>query len=335
MSKIFISYRRLDSQYVTGSIYDRLATQFGSKAIFKDVDNIPPGVDYRAFLRNEITKSRVFLAVIGRNWLKRTSSGKKSPLDDPRDFVRIEIEFALKRRIPIIPILVGGADMPSEHMLTPNVRALAYRNATLVRPAPDFHRDMDRLIDILTGILGKRLKKSPPIGSDTYRRDSNRPRRNQRSRNLSPPKKTKKKTRSIQLQKTSSPKKQKGSSLTPKQNLERLKKLAAAQKLRKTTMAQADLQKKSSPYANPPLVRKKKSGKLTPRDNLLRLQKLAKAQRARKATLSKKISIPKKQTPAQLQKTRNKRKLAITMKRIENLRRLRKLAKARKARKAS
>jgi hypothetical protein len=86
----------------------------------------------------------VLLAVIGRNWIE--SRGSEKRLDDPRDFVKIEIETALERRIPIVPLLVQAAPMPNEEDLPPSLRPLAYYNAISIRPDPDFHQDMTRLV---------------------------------------------------------------------------------------------------------------------------------------------------------------------------------------------
>ncbi|MGE3154457.1 MAG: SUMF1/EgtB/PvdO family nonheme iron enzyme [Nitrospiraceae bacterium] len=149
MSKILISYRREDSADVTGRMYDRLIQQFDRESVFKDVDSIPLGVDFRTYLDEQVAKCQVFLAVIGRDWMKTKGGKGKSRLEDPRDFVRIEIESALKRGIPLIPVLVGGASIPPAERLPKSIEDLAYRNGIAVRPDPDFHRDMDRLIDYL------------------------------------------------------------------------------------------------------------------------------------------------------------------------------------------
>jgi len=149
MSKILISYRREDSAHVTGRIYDRLTQQFGRTAVFKDVDNIPLGIDFRIYLDQEVAKCDVFLAVIGRHWMKPQGQKGKSRLADPADFVRLEIEAALKRQIPVIPVLVEGAVIPPADRLPTSLQGLSYRNGIIVRPDPDFHRDMDRLIEHL------------------------------------------------------------------------------------------------------------------------------------------------------------------------------------------
>jgi formylglycine-generating enzyme required for sulfatase activity len=108
------------------------------------------GIDFRTYLDEQVAKCDVFLAVIGRDWMKAKGRRGKSRLEDPGDFVRIEIESALKRNIPIIPVLVGGASIPPADRLPASIQELPYRNGIAVRPDPDFHRDMDRLIESLT-----------------------------------------------------------------------------------------------------------------------------------------------------------------------------------------
>jgi hypothetical protein len=143
---IFISYRRQDSSDVTGRIYDRLVQHFSKEAIFKDVDSIPLGMDFRMLLGDAVGKCNLLLAIVGRQWLNSQNESGTRRLDDPRDFVRIEIESALQRDIPVIPLLVQGAGVPAENDLPSSMRALVYRNAISIRPDPDFHHDIDRLI---------------------------------------------------------------------------------------------------------------------------------------------------------------------------------------------
>lgn len=150
MTRLFISYRRADSQTITGRIYDRLLQAFGGpQAVFKDVDSIPVGVDFKAYLDQQIARSDAVLVIIGPQWLTIADESGRRRLDSPDDFVRLEIEFALRRGMLVIPVLVGGAAMPAETSLPKSLRALAYRNAALVRDDPDFHHDMDRLIGSL------------------------------------------------------------------------------------------------------------------------------------------------------------------------------------------
>ena len=143
---IFISYRREDSADVTGRIYDRLVAAFGRETIFKDVDSIPMGVNFKEYLDKQVQHTRVMLAVIGPKWLTVTDSQGARRLDNPADFVRIEVEMGLQRKIPVIPLLVSGASMPRENQLPATLQNLSLQNGTQIRPDPDFHRDMDRLI---------------------------------------------------------------------------------------------------------------------------------------------------------------------------------------------
>lgn len=147
--KIFLSYRREDSADVSGRIYDRLTQAFEKAQVFKDVDSIPLGLDFRKHLQQTVTNCDVVLVVVGDRWLTASTTNGKRRLDDPKDFVRIELETALQREIPVIPVLVRGASVPEETELPPTLSTLAYRNGIAVRSDPDFHRDMDRLIQSL------------------------------------------------------------------------------------------------------------------------------------------------------------------------------------------
>ena len=144
--QIFISYRRDDAAYVTGHINDLLRKEFGHDAVFTDIDNIALGVDFRAVLDQTVSQCQVLLAVIGVDWLTVRDQEGGLRLQDPADFVRIEIESALKRDIPVIPLLVSGAKMPAAEELPESLRGLAFRNGTQIRPAQDFIVDMARLI---------------------------------------------------------------------------------------------------------------------------------------------------------------------------------------------
>lgn len=153
-NSIFISYRRSDSNDVTGRIYDRLSNHFGRDIVFKDVDSIPSGVDFRTYLNQGAGNCRVLIAVIGSTWLTVSDAHGKRRLDDPDDWVRAEIEIALRRGIPVIPLLVGGASPPGVEELPEALKQLSYQNAAQSRPDPDFHKDLDRLIQRLEEIVG-------------------------------------------------------------------------------------------------------------------------------------------------------------------------------------
>lgn len=114
--------------------------------MFKDVDSIPLGIDFRQHLENALSQCRVLIAVIGDQWIERGSAVGKRRIDDSRDQLRVELEVALGRNIPVIPVLVRKASVPTEEELPPSLKSLAYRNGIQVRPDPDFSGDMDRLI---------------------------------------------------------------------------------------------------------------------------------------------------------------------------------------------
>jgi TIR domain len=155
---IFISYRRDDSSDVTGRIYDRLIQHFGKHSVFKDVDNIPLGVDFRERLGYSVGRCDVLLAVIGRQWL--IGEGGRHRLSEVHDFVRIEIEAALERNIPVVPVLVQAAPFPRPEDLPATLQSLVYRNGIPVRADPDFHQDMDRLIRGIEAYLKRKTIKS-------------------------------------------------------------------------------------------------------------------------------------------------------------------------------
>src|SRR5262249_58327372 len=125
---------------------DRLAQTFGHKTIFLDVEDIPAGVDFAKYLSDQVAASRVFLAVIGPTWLdaKDESGGRR--IDDPDDFVAIEITAALGRNIRVIPVLVEGARMPKVGELPDPLKALARRQAVDVGQL-QFGRDAEALVE--------------------------------------------------------------------------------------------------------------------------------------------------------------------------------------------
>ncbi|MEO6080501.1 MAG: TIR domain-containing protein [Steroidobacteraceae bacterium] len=152
-SGIFISYRRSDNPDATGRIYDRLVAEFGKTRVFKDVDSIPLGTDFRGHLNQIVGGCAVVLAIIGPSWADTRSNAGQRRLEDPDDFVRIELEAALARGIPVVPVLVGNATMPGVTQLPTSLAELAYRQSIQVRPDPDFHNDATRLVSALQVIL--------------------------------------------------------------------------------------------------------------------------------------------------------------------------------------
>ena len=152
MPKIFISYRRADSRKDAGRIHDRLVQAFGVENVFMDVnnDNIPIGKDFRGILRESVANCDVLLALIGKSWLNIMDEQGARRLDNPNDFVRIEIESALRRdSCLVIPVTVDGTFPPASKDLPDTLRELAFKNASNVRDDPDFHPDVDKIIRAL------------------------------------------------------------------------------------------------------------------------------------------------------------------------------------------
>jgi TIR domain len=148
MPKIAISYRRADSQDITGRIFDRLIQRFGRQSVFRDIDSIRPGIDFREQIEETLQRTDVLLAIVGPKWLGR-GKGAESRLDNEADLVRIEVATALKRKIPVIPVLVGGTKMPTTKQLPDDLKAFAFRHAVAVDSGRDFDHHVDGLIRVL------------------------------------------------------------------------------------------------------------------------------------------------------------------------------------------
>lgn len=151
--QLFISYRRSESQPFVGRISDRLTGRFGCENVVWD-PIIPVGCDFKEFIAEALQRCRVLLVVLGPDWISICDKpGGRRRIDDPNDLVRFEVETAIGRGIPIIPVLVGGAGMPAVELLPESLKKLHYRNALPVRPDPDFDVDIQRLIGSLEGYL--------------------------------------------------------------------------------------------------------------------------------------------------------------------------------------
>ncbi|MBE9156071.1 SUMF1/EgtB/PvdO family nonheme iron enzyme [Nodosilinea sp. LEGE 06152] len=159
---IFISYRRLTSIDIAGRIYDRLVARFGENSVFKDVNSVPFGVNFRHHLEQEVCHCPVLLAIIDPQWLEVADAHGRPKLANSSDWVRMEIEAALRRDRLVIPVLVGGATLPEDAALPDGMRGLVHRQSTVVRCDPDFHHDMDRLIQRIEGVFGSLAVGSTP-----------------------------------------------------------------------------------------------------------------------------------------------------------------------------
>ena len=146
MAKIFISYRREDAGFAVDQVHGALKPYAASADdIFVDVDNIPPGVDFVEHLNKYVDQCDVMLVAIGVNWLRAVDASGARRLDDREDFVRIEIETALARGIPVVPLLLGGAKLPGEEELPESLRPLIRKQAVEI-PRGGVQPAIDRMM---------------------------------------------------------------------------------------------------------------------------------------------------------------------------------------------
>lgn len=154
---VFINYRREDTAGHAGRLFDRLSDRLPGR-VFMDVDTIEPGVDFAEVIEQAVGKCEVLIVMIGREWLKVTDATGARRLDNPNDFVRLEVASALDRNIRVIPVLVEDATMPRPEDLPPDLAKLARRNAIELSDAR-WAFDVDRLIQTIQGVL---QEKAPP-----------------------------------------------------------------------------------------------------------------------------------------------------------------------------
>jgi hypothetical protein len=152
MSRIFISYRRDDAAGDAGRLADHLNRRFGADHVFLDIDAIGPGRDFVRVLRESLQQTAAMLVVIGPRWTSLRAADGTRRLDDPNDFVRLEVETALGRDIPVVPVLVQGAGLPPKQDLPEPLAALATRQAVTLDHA-EFHDDCERLCDRLSPLI--------------------------------------------------------------------------------------------------------------------------------------------------------------------------------------
>jgi hypothetical protein len=142
---IFVSYRRQDTQSATGRLCDKLQQHFDAAQVFHDIESIEPGANFAATIAQKVSASAVVLVMIGPRWLDASGSDGRRRLDDPGDIVRLEVATALRRKIPVIPVLVEGATMPSASALPDEIGALAMHQAHEISEQR-WQYDTDRLV---------------------------------------------------------------------------------------------------------------------------------------------------------------------------------------------
>ena len=169
MRPIFISYRRDDTEGQAGRLFEDLREAFGAEAVFMDVATIEPGVDFRRAIERHTAACGALLALIGRNWLTAKGANGQRRLDDPNDYVRLETAAALRRDIPVIPVLVRDATMVRAEDLPEDLRELAYRNGVELTHAR-WESDVQLLIKALRPlVLGEAASTAAPSAPASLR----------------------------------------------------------------------------------------------------------------------------------------------------------------------
>lgn len=133
MRKVFVSYRRQDSSGHAGRLQERLKVELGRKNVFVDVASVDPGTNFHDAIAGAIGDAKALIAVIGADWISARDGNGRRRLDDPDDYVRLELEQAFQHNIKVIPALVRGAKMPRADQLPESLRRLSEIQALELR----------------------------------------------------------------------------------------------------------------------------------------------------------------------------------------------------------
>jgi hypothetical protein len=164
MAGVFISYRRDDSSGQAGRLYDHLIQRYGQDLVLRDQESIRPGVNFVRWIQEAVGTCNALLAVIGRDWAAAVDLSQRRRLDDPKDFVRLEIATALERNTLVIPVLVENAGMPSEEELPDPLKPLAFINAIELTDKRwrDDVRMLEEALEEQTDLAGATPDDAPP-----------------------------------------------------------------------------------------------------------------------------------------------------------------------------
>jgi TIR domain len=157
---IFLNYRRSDAAPYARLLGDALRSRFGEGQVFTDIDAIGLGADFSSVIRERVESSDVLLALIGKEWLTATDEQGQRRLDQSEDWVRLEIEAALKRNVPVVPTLVEGATMPSSRDLPDSLKQVATRNGIELRDGGPWDADVERLLRALEQIAREKADRT-------------------------------------------------------------------------------------------------------------------------------------------------------------------------------
>jgi hypothetical protein len=164
MSRIFVNYRRSDAAAHANLLYDWLRERYGEGRVFKDVETIEPGLDFVDAIESAVGSARVVLVVIGREWV--VDAGGRRRLEEPDDYVRLEVERALHHGVRVIPVLVEGAGMPAADELPEPLRPLTRRHAFELSDARS-RIDREELLRRLDVVMAGKPERAGARGDET------------------------------------------------------------------------------------------------------------------------------------------------------------------------
>lgn len=168
MAKIFLSYRRDDTQGEAGHLVAELRQRYGAASVFVDISAIEPGADFPQTIEQALVGCEVVLVLMGKTWLNARDGYGRRRLEDPKDWVRVEVELALERKRRVIPIRVQGAQMPAEDELPESLRPLVRLNAHEIS-APRWDYDFHTLASLLDRLLPDLAPARGPIAKTPIR----------------------------------------------------------------------------------------------------------------------------------------------------------------------
>jgi hypothetical protein len=166
VAKIFISYRQQDTKFIVGRISDRLKESFGSDGVFMDINDIPFNVYFRQHLDSEVSQATAVLVLIGHGWVDARDEHGRRRLDNPNDYVRVEIETALRKNIPVGVVLIDGAPLPRSDQMPDSLRLLLTQYITQLDVARNFEAHMAQMISDLSKTKGNTVVAAPEPSSN-------------------------------------------------------------------------------------------------------------------------------------------------------------------------
>src|SRR5690242_15656756 len=165
---IFLSYRREDAAPYARLLRSELRERFPDADVFMDLDSIEAGLDFAEVIRDAVDSCAVLVALIGRQWATVADEQGRRRLDDPDDYVRFEVQTALKRGVRVIPVLVDNARPLRQQHLPAELHKLTRLNA-LELSYGRYQYDSDRLLDLIQRVLAAAgdLARPPKHLADT------------------------------------------------------------------------------------------------------------------------------------------------------------------------